>query len=348
MAELREVFEMTTKQVEPDRDSWRKQEERHHRTDPQEKLGALAWRRRSVAVVAAVGVVSEPRPRGRGAPTARRPPPPGRPPTSSRDLRRRLPRRSPDRRDRPRWRASVCPGPRRFTRWNRSDRVQRAKDHRRRCRRDGRATIDSTTGGGLRAPRWSPDGSDDRVPSARPRSRKSGILFAVDLASGEVTRAHRPRARSAWASGTCRRASPRRWIGPVHESSSLRLPEAPRPARTITLVGIFVGPGVRQGADAHASRRSCGVYSPDVQHDRLHADLGRRRALASGSRTRTEAIASNSSTANSTRLGWSPDGTRSRSARLESAASSTSAPGVHEGRGSRRCPSGSTTTPCGP
>jgi Tol biopolymer transport system component len=51
MAELRELFEMTTKQMEPDQDSWRKQEERHHRADRRRKFGTLA-------VAAAVGVVT--------------------------------------------------------------------------------------------------------------------------------------------------------------------------------------------------------------------------------------------------------------------------------------------------
>jgi Tol biopolymer transport system component len=56
MAELREVFEMTTKQVEPDQDSWRKQEERQLRTARRKKFGALAVAA-AIAVVAAVGIV---------------------------------------------------------------------------------------------------------------------------------------------------------------------------------------------------------------------------------------------------------------------------------------------------
>ena len=56
MAELRELFDMTTKQMEPDQDSWRKQEERHHRDDRRRKFGALAVAA-MVAVVAGVGIV---------------------------------------------------------------------------------------------------------------------------------------------------------------------------------------------------------------------------------------------------------------------------------------------------
>jgi TolB protein len=41
MSDLREVFEMVTKQVEPDRDSWRKQEERQRRRARTRKWGAI-------------------------------------------------------------------------------------------------------------------------------------------------------------------------------------------------------------------------------------------------------------------------------------------------------------------
>jgi hypothetical protein len=49
MAELREVFEMTTKQVEPDLDSWRDQERRQDRNRQRRRFGAIA-------VAAAIGV----------------------------------------------------------------------------------------------------------------------------------------------------------------------------------------------------------------------------------------------------------------------------------------------------
>jgi Tol biopolymer transport system component len=51
MAELRELFEMTTKQAEPDLDSWKEQEQRQRRTSRNNRLGALA-------VAAAIGVVA--------------------------------------------------------------------------------------------------------------------------------------------------------------------------------------------------------------------------------------------------------------------------------------------------
>jgi len=55
MAELREVFEMVTKQTEPDVDAWREQERRQRRTSRNRKFGALALA--AVMGVAAVVVV---------------------------------------------------------------------------------------------------------------------------------------------------------------------------------------------------------------------------------------------------------------------------------------------------
>jgi Tol biopolymer transport system component len=51
MPELREVFEMTTKQVEPDVDAWRRQEQHQRRTSRNRRVGALA-------VAAVVGVAA--------------------------------------------------------------------------------------------------------------------------------------------------------------------------------------------------------------------------------------------------------------------------------------------------
>lgn len=51
MPELREVFEMTTKQIEPDMDSWREQEGRQRRSTRNKKIGALA-------VAAVIGVAA--------------------------------------------------------------------------------------------------------------------------------------------------------------------------------------------------------------------------------------------------------------------------------------------------
>jgi hypothetical protein len=51
MPELREVFEMTTKQMEPDRDAWREQETRHRRANRNKRVGGFS-------VAAAVGVAA--------------------------------------------------------------------------------------------------------------------------------------------------------------------------------------------------------------------------------------------------------------------------------------------------
>jgi Tol biopolymer transport system component len=53
MLELREVFEMVTKQTEPDLDSWKKQGDRQRRTARNRRLGAIAV---AAAVIVGVGV----------------------------------------------------------------------------------------------------------------------------------------------------------------------------------------------------------------------------------------------------------------------------------------------------
>jgi WD40 repeat protein len=53
MPELREVFEMTTRQVEPDVDAWREQERHQRRSSRNKRLGAFAV----AAAIAVVGVV---------------------------------------------------------------------------------------------------------------------------------------------------------------------------------------------------------------------------------------------------------------------------------------------------
>lgn len=56
MPELREVFEMVTKQTEPDLDAWRQQEQRQRRTSRNRKWGALAIAA-TIAIVAVVVVI---------------------------------------------------------------------------------------------------------------------------------------------------------------------------------------------------------------------------------------------------------------------------------------------------
>ena len=80
MPELREVFEMATKQTEPDVDAWRQQEQRQRRTSRNRKFGALAIA--AVIGVAAVLVVIRAADEGTGtqlggqpSPTTTKPPP---------------------------------------------------------------------------------------------------------------------------------------------------------------------------------------------------------------------------------------------------------------------------------
>jgi dipeptidyl aminopeptidase/acylaminoacyl peptidase len=72
MAELKEVFEMVTKQTEPDLDSWKQQEDRHRRAARNRKLGALALVAAVVAALAVFAWTSRP---GTGKVFVTQPPP---------------------------------------------------------------------------------------------------------------------------------------------------------------------------------------------------------------------------------------------------------------------------------
>lgn len=74
MSELMEVFEMVTKQTEPDLDAWREQERRQRRASRNRKWGALAAAVvigivAVVVVIRAVDEPAEPQPAGRGSGT---------------------------------------------------------------------------------------------------------------------------------------------------------------------------------------------------------------------------------------------------------------------------------------
>jgi dipeptidyl aminopeptidase/acylaminoacyl peptidase len=184
MAELRELFEMTTKQMEPDQDSWRKQEERHHRADRRRKFGALAVAA-MVAIVAAVGIVwnlggddgaddTTPATAGVGTGVGTG----VGPETTLVDLRAgtstpieglSLPGDldvSPD------GTRIASSGHKIIVADLDGTNVQR---------------FDSTRGGGVDAPRWSPDGRTIVYQVREPATEKTGNLFALDVASGNVT-----------------------------------------------------------------------------------------------------------------------------------------------------------------
>ncbi len=60
MTELNEVFEMTTKQMEPDQDSWNQQERRQRKTARNRKAGAFAVA--AVIILAAIAMILAIRP----------------------------------------------------------------------------------------------------------------------------------------------------------------------------------------------------------------------------------------------------------------------------------------------
>jgi Tol biopolymer transport system component len=61
MAELKEVFDMATKQVEPDQDSWKQQEQRQRRTTRNRRVGAIVLVAAMIAAAVLVVVVSRPK-----------------------------------------------------------------------------------------------------------------------------------------------------------------------------------------------------------------------------------------------------------------------------------------------
>ena len=64
MPELKEVFEMATRQIEPDLDAWREQERRQRRTARNRKLGAIGLVAALAVIAAVIVVASSPGPNG--------------------------------------------------------------------------------------------------------------------------------------------------------------------------------------------------------------------------------------------------------------------------------------------
>jgi Tol biopolymer transport system component len=67
MAELKEVFDMVTKQTEPDQDSWRQQDERQRRMMRNRRWSAIALVAAMIGLAAIVFVVSRPKDEGAAA-----------------------------------------------------------------------------------------------------------------------------------------------------------------------------------------------------------------------------------------------------------------------------------------
>ena len=73
MHDLREVFEMVTKQTEPDLDSWNKQEDRQRRRSRNRRLGAIVVAAAAAIAIGAFALVSRP---GSGTTSVTNPPAP--------------------------------------------------------------------------------------------------------------------------------------------------------------------------------------------------------------------------------------------------------------------------------
>ena len=59
MSELREVFEMVTKQTEPDVDAWKDQERRQRKANRNKKIGAIAVSAALVIALVAIGISTQ-------------------------------------------------------------------------------------------------------------------------------------------------------------------------------------------------------------------------------------------------------------------------------------------------
>jgi Tol biopolymer transport system component len=194
MAELREVFEMTTKQVEPDLDSWKDQERRQEQRRRRRRLGAFAVAAAiGVAAVALVLVSNQ----SQDASTAADEVPTIAPPATSSEA-FLLDLRTGDMTPLPKelrggddYRVSPDGTMFAYTRSTPSARLYVADV-------DGAGVHEVPTGGlEPNGPSWSPDGSL-LVYQGLARDPNVGDLFVVDLTTDEVRRITDLEPRTAW------------------------------------------------------------------------------------------------------------------------------------------------------
>jgi dipeptidyl aminopeptidase/acylaminoacyl peptidase len=185
MPELREVFEMTTKQMEPDVDAWRQQEQQQRRTSRNRKIGALAVA--AVVGVAAVVLVFANRTETSGNRPAGNPSPPPVAEVSEASL---VDLRTGDVTPLP---ESILGGVAYFTSPDRTMFAYNPPC----CSRPDPAFVANVDGTGVRevtpdgvdgfGVRWSPDGSMLVYQGRDATTREIGNLFVVDVATGETT-----------------------------------------------------------------------------------------------------------------------------------------------------------------
>jgi Tol biopolymer transport system component len=184
MPELREVFEMTTKQVEPDVDAWREQEKHQRRSSRNKKIGAFAVAA-AIGLVAVVLVfVNRPEPSSIGPATNPSPTPlPEFSVPSSVDLQTGGATPLPQ---------SILGGSLYFTSPDRQMFVYSLC-----CGTPNPVFVANVDGTGVRqitpdgidgfAARWSPDGSMLVYQQRHGGTSEIGNLFVVDVATGEAT-----------------------------------------------------------------------------------------------------------------------------------------------------------------
>jgi Tol biopolymer transport system component len=184
MPELREVFEMTTKQVEPDVDAWRQQEQHERRSSRNRKIGAFAVA--AVVGVAALVLVFANRTETSGNRPAGNPSPPPVAEVSEASL---VDLRTGDVQVLP---ESISGGVAYFTS---PDRTMFAYNPC--CSPPNPAFVANVDGTGVReitpegidgfGVRWSPDGSMLVYQGRNAATAEIGNLFVVDVATGETT-----------------------------------------------------------------------------------------------------------------------------------------------------------------
>jgi WD40 repeat protein len=302
MPELREVFEMTTKQIEPDVDAWREQEKHQRRSSRNKRIGAFA-------VAAAIGLAAivlvlvnrtEPglnRPAVDPSPTPRTeisgP--------SFLDLRTGDTTPLPE---------SILLGSLYFTS---PDRTMFVINHC--CGTPNPVTVANVDGTGIRqvtpdgidgfAARWSPDGSLLVYQGRNAATREIGNLFVVDVATGETTQITDldPASYDPWALLPS--------FGPDGETIIFHMPRGPDDGVS-TRWDVWSVPVSGGESTLVVRNASMGVYAPDGERlaylDSPRGEWSSSRLMVAGADGSDPRLLVQGDEISFPR--WSPDGTR--------------------------------------